>query len=76
MMKWINQRPSVVGLYLRVNAGHQISKHRVIAIDGVLNINWGDVGSLIRMDKLGWKLDNWWWYGPIPDPPEEDPLIS
>ena len=71
MPGWTQQRPSAVGMYLRVNAGHQISKHNVIDIDGVLNINWGwDGGSLVRMDKLGKKLDRWWWYGPIPKAPE------
>jgi len=71
-MIWKKQPPSAVGLYLRVNAGHQISRHYVIDIDGVLNINWGwGSGALVRIDKLGKKLDNWWWFGPIPDAPKE-----
>lgn len=70
MPEWVKRPPVRVGLYLRVNAGHQISKHDIIEIDGVLNIFWGD-GVLVRMDKLGKRLDGWWWYGPIPKAPED-----
>lgn len=71
--EWTQKRPAEVGMYLRVNAGHQISRHWVTERDdGRLCINWGWGGEVRTMPlgQLGKKLDRWWWYGPIPDPPE------
>ena len=73
-LRWERVIPTKPGIYLRVNAGHQISRHLITKEGRYLKINWGwggEVGTLSSKDKQKWeyKLGLWLWYGPIPRPP-------
>jgi len=73
MNEWKRQIPTKAGYWLRVNAGHGVSMHRIDKRGRYLWIYWGGGG-----DGSGWmksfqkqwkhKLDGWQWYGPIPEP--------
>ncbi len=75
-MKWEQVPPKEDGIYLRINAGHRIQRHFVK--DGLINWGWGGEEGMISIDDpkiKGYESQeqqyNWWWFGPIPNPPKE-----
>lgn len=83
---WTRTGPKTEGYYLRVNAGHGVSLHWVqrfaLGVFRGLKIFWGWGGdggwipaSHPKVQKgpavAGGDQEGWWWYGPIPKPPEE-----
>lgn len=64
---WERKPPSRPGIWLRYNAGHQVNRHTVLRLDGVLKIDWGGEGTLMKV-KGNQRLEGWLWYGPIPKP--------
>ncbi len=72
-MVWKKQFPDKVGYWLRVNAGHRVSLEKVFELDGKLAIHWGWSNQPVRclIDDIKEKLECFWWYGPMPEPPEE-----
>lgn len=71
--KWTQLAPSSPGMYLRVNAGHSISRETVMRIDGKLMIHWGwgSDRNFVPVSNSGISKASWWWFGPIPAPPKE-----
>lgn len=78
---WKKQVPNVAGYWLRVNAGHKVQLHLVFTTyrdpkwkksEG-LEIYWGWGGSqkLCRVENIKHRLKEFYWCGPLPEPPEE-----
>lgn len=71
MLIWSTKPPQEAGLWLRSNMGH-ISRHDIIEADGKilaklakgLYISWAN-----RLRNVN-ELPPFYWYGPIPVPPE------
>ena len=67
-MKWTKALPCKEGLYLRNNpATVNVCRHEVLALHGGLVISDQD-GGLIKVETL--KRKAFWWFGPIPKPPQ------
>lgn len=76
---WEKQIPNKEGYWLRVNAGHQVSLHKVWKYElnpykNKLVILWGWSGEkgilLVDSEEGKIKLSDWLWYGPILFPVE------
>ena len=67
---WTTQRPCGAGYYLRAKPGIVRLEH-VFEHEHVLCIHWGSGMDArpMSLGELGAKLDEWWWCGPIPEPP-------
>lgn len=72
MLEWKRELPDAVGYWLRCNAGRRISRHLVVEIDGVKNIDWGGDEDKRLVHLTDPNLRGWWWMGPI-FMPEGDP---
>ena len=73
VLRWRRDRaPDAEGYWLRFNAGHRVSLHRVIRLDlGAgerLFIDWGRAEGARLVDLDNPKLRGWLWYGPIESP--------
>ncbi len=73
-LHWTQKRPRKQGLYLRVNAGHRVGFEHIksgkLWGDRLLRILWG-WGGAQSWTPVREVRGEWWWYGPIPDPPKE-----
>ncbi len=71
-MEWKKQIPNKAGYWLRVNAGHNVQLHHIWETQG-LRIIWGWGGSekLMLVEGIRDRLKHFYWYGPLPEPPEE-----
>ncbi len=70
-LRWTKNKPTEPGIYLRKNPHIQaVLKHRVIEVDGKLATSGTSdhCPGLWYIEKMS---DTFWWYGPIPEPPEE-----
>lgn len=67
---WTKQLPGGPGLYLRNNPPScHILKAAIVEIDGVLynsSCNAGDSMALLS------NLSRFWWFGPVPELPDEE----
>lgn len=71
-LKWKKQVPNEEGYWLRVNAGHRVQLHKVWHEFGSLQIMWGwGSKELCKVKDIKAKLRYFYWYGPLPEPPEE-----
>ena len=70
MKQWTKRLPKRPGLYLRNNPPScHIVRAQIVEVDGVIynsSCNTGDSMSLVA------NLTRFWWFGPIPEPPEEE----
>ena len=67
--RWRRDRtPDAEGYWLRYNAGHRVTMHRVLALPEGLRIGWGsgDMMTMVPLDHC--QLRGWLWYGPIEHP--------
>ena len=73
-MEWKKQIPDKAGYWLRVNAGHSVEMHKVFKDfphDNKLTIYWGwSPQSKSLIEGIKRKLKHFYWYGPLPEPPE------
>ena len=74
-LQWKKQPPNKEGHWLRVNAAGRVELHCIFKDsphDQKLSIYWGwspQSKQLIKNIKA--KLICFWWYGPLPKPPNE-----
>jgi len=71
--RWKQVAPNEAGYWLRLNAGGRVQMHYVMPKydgSGVLIINWGHSGRADYVEVTDSRISGWWWYGPIPRPPE------
>ncbi len=72
LLGWERKVPDALGLWLRLNAGGQITKHYVVEIDGIRNIDWGwGSRGLARIEDIERNLGGFLWLGPIPKIPHD-----
>jgi len=73
-LHWTQKKPTKKGRYLRVNAGHSVCFEHLIRgapwSDRVLRVSWGWGGDKAWI-PVSQVRGEWWWYGPIPEPPKE-----
>jgi len=71
-LEWTKEKPKKIGIYFRNTPGTPyIMKFSVCSFAKKLCINiWGDYKIIELMDE------DYWWYGPIPDPPNFKGKIS
>lgn len=81
-MKWERKPPRHIGLWLRFNAGHRITRHDVVhrsklgRTEGPLLLcDWGENRGSGYLSVFHPKLKGWLWFGPITISPDEEPLI-
>lgn len=79
-LEWKKQIPNQVGYWLRLNAGHRVQLHHVYKTyrdrfgkkgEG-LEMYWGWGGGMKsnRIDTIKDRLELFYWYGPLPEPPD------
>lgn len=68
-LAWTREYPTKTGMYLRTTTWGRIAGIvQIYSIDSVLNGTCGEGGGLMRIAKTS---PDFFWYGPIPRPPNE-----
>lgn len=69
MMVWTKEKPKKAGVYFRTTLWGRVVRQDVVLMNGILKSYISGCGAWQSVDKFDDNM--YWYYVPIPDPPDD-----